>query len=469
MSVKSLINDPDFGKLSDQDKISALSSIDSDFKDLPPEQLSQVINGIQGGQSGKENTPSAMDRYNDSQLGSPAQLLQMIPDLASGIATKGSKIAEQKLNESGVNPTFSKIAAKVMQYSPDIMMGAVDPLAGAPKFIPKLAISEQRRALGLALPELKTAFGRGKSAEAARTLIEQGVTSKAGNPQTLFDKASELGNKVGQGIGDIRDSVGPQSIEPVLDSLEQFKADRTGGATGGKWNDIISKIDEAKETIKGLVRKGTIEAQPEKSIESGLVNQNGNPILKTIPAVQGYVPPISLGRIADAKKELGNIVNWFAQNVSQEDAKGISNAIEKSMEGIIQNAGGDIGTYKKLKPIYGAVKTAKQGLNREIGKQQGNMAVSLPALVLGASGDPSAIAKVGAFEIARRRGAGAAVPAIVNSPKLLAPLAAATSSALRPLQRSLSEEKALEFLIQAKGNPQKARELAARAGYSPTE
>lgn len=462
---------------------------------------------------------SGLDRYQDSQLGSPAQLLQMIPDLASQVAKKAAPVAEGRLREIGVNPTAAKVAGKAIEFSPDIAMGALDPLAGAAKFIPKMAVSAQRRAMGLALPELKTIFGRGKAAEAARTMIEQGVTSKSGNPQKLFDKASALKNSVGKKIGDIRSSVGPQPIDRFIDALDQYKSKRLGGSQGGAWDKISAKIDEAKDTIRGLVGG---ESKSSKQIIKGKIipGEQGSPLKKIagtpgqpgkrnpatgfiedeIPATDTIIvggtpaipasreadtvvvkggraasdaimggnapaPKVGLDRVAEAKKELSKLVNWFSDNTSQDEAKKINGVLEKAIEGAISSSGGDIKSYKELKPIYGASKTALKGLDREIGKQQGHMAISLPSLVAGASGGPAGLAKITAFEAAKRRGAGAAVPAIMNSPKLMAPAAAAASAALAPLRKTIDEEKIREYLRRFKGNKAQVREQIKKDGY----
>ncbi len=500
----------------------------------------EIRSAVKSAPSAQQTSPnSSFQNYQDSQLGSPQQLLQMIPDIASQLSKKASPYVENRLNQLGANPTVSKIASKVSEYSPDIAMAALDPLAGAQKFIPKLAISAERRALGLASPELKTVFGRGKSAEAARTMIEQGVTSKSGNPQTLFDKATALNNSVGEKIGDIRKSVGDQPINKFIDALDEYKSSRLQGASGGAWDKISSKIEEAKDTIRGLLGKeenpsvqiikgksipgsegsplqiikgsagkpgtrnpatGFIENEIESKPSVVVGGTSGTPVSKlndTVviknsgsPNIMGGSSPsknIGLDKIANAKKELGKLVNWFSDNMSQEESKKINGVLEKAIEGSISSSGGDIKTYKALKPIYGATKTALKGLDRELGKQQGNMAVSLPSLVAGASGGPAGLVKMGVFEAAKRRGAGATVPMIMNSPKVLTPMAVGASlpgrtesdlvspvadkvkGLLSGITKTLTEDKARELLREAKGDREKARKLAKDRGYEIPE
>jgi len=140
---------------------------------------------------------------------------------------------------------------------------------------------------------------------------------------------------------------------------------------------------------------------------------------------------VLLKRVADAKKEIADSVNWFADNVSQQDAKALASAIEKGLERTLEKAGGDITTYKALKSLYGATKTMMKGLNNELAGQGGNLPISLPALVAG-SGTGSVlqgVAQAGAFELAKRRGFGAGAKALYDAAKYkkAAPGAAALS------------------------------------------
>jgi len=315
---------------------------------------------------------------------SPSSMLQQIPQLASRASGKVGELVSEDLARQKVNPNVAAGIGTLISMGPDLALAGANPMQGAAKTIPQMAIKAQRRALGIRMPELMLPFKRGQAAQAAKVALEQGVTSATGSPAVLFKKASDLAAKTGQKIGSIRESVGEQSVQPVLKAIDDYKAIRLKGATGGKWDVIAGKIEEVKETVKGVINPKT-----------------GNASLK---------------RIADAKKEIKDSVNWAADNVSQRDAKALASAIEKGSEAVLAQAGGDMKTYKAIKPIYSAAKFMIKGLNREVAAQEGNMAISLPSLVAGGiTGGPAGIAKVGAFELAKRRGAGIAASEIMSA------------------------------------------------------
>lgn len=408
--------------------------------DLSPDQLQAAVASAaaqMGGSAAPAPEPvNPLKMFEQSQLGSPMQLLQMVPDLASQVANKAGTVVAEDFARKGMNPYASAAIGTLAAMSPDIAMSSVNPLAGAgPQRIPGLATITQRRALGIASPELKTSFGRKKAAVAARQMIEQGVVSKTGSPQELFDKASGLKTRVGSEIGDIRKKAPAQPVDKFIDALDDYKASRLEGSEGGAWDKVASKIEEAKDTIGGLVKKKLSKA-------------------------------VGLDRVAAAKKELSKLTNWFSDNMSQDEAKSINRVIERAIEDAIAESGGDIKRYKTLKPIYGASKTALLGLNRELGKQQGNMAVGLPALVAGASGGPAALLKVGIFEAARRRGAGVATSELLGAARAPERFGVpAAAAAMAPFHKKLDEEKIREYLRKAKGNKAKAREMIRKDGY----
>ncbi len=415
--------------------------------------------------------------YGKTQMGSPSQLLQSIPPLLSKGAGKVGQFATEQLSQ-GRNPVDPYTAATVgtaISMGPDIMMAGINPMSEAPNEIPEAAIPFQRRAYGFQKSLLKTPFARGKAAMAAKTGLEQGITSATGNPEVMMNKANALAGRVGQKIGDIRESVGPQPIDQFVNALDQYKAGRLRGATGGKWDAISNKIEEAKNTILGLLGKNqepgrtniikgeTIPGEPSlpgevlpgiteeegvRDVMTGKINpgfkhqiviapksgtesftpktivQSGGKKLDPIMGVYGPPDKIGLKRIAEAKNQIGNIVNWFTENVGQAEAKKITGVIEKATENAIASSGGDIKTYKALKPIYGAIKTIQKGLNNEIAGQQGNMAVSLPSQIMAGAGAaatgsiPKALEAMGVMELLRRRGAGMSASELVGAANL---------------------------------------------------
>lgn len=405
---------------------------------------------------------------------SPMGLLSMGFEKAQQGANRIGEFAAEELGRRQIPAPISAGIGTALSMTPDLLMMAAQPTpaANAPKRIPSLAIEAERRALGFKVPELKTEFARGQAAKAAKVALEKGVTSATGSPTVMFRKATDLAAKSGQQLGEIRESVGPQPLKPILSALDDYQAVRLKGATGGKWDSVIRKIEDAKETVKGLVPKGAEEK-------------------------------VSLKRIAEAKKEIADSVNWMADNVSQRDAKGLAMAIEKGATQALAEAGGDVKTYKALKPIYSAAKTMLKGLNREIATQEGNRAIGLPALVAGASGGPATALKITGWELLNRRGAGVAASELMglaNAPKNLLPIIPASTRLspvvnnsdkehsnknpsrnlsninqsanpihneppVKTLKKTLTEEKAKEYLKKAKGNREKARDLAVKDGW----
>lgn len=375
--------------------------------DSPPteQELNEIFSNL-GPAKQVAPPPSFMDQVSQvakqamaPQQFSPSSMLQQIPKLASQGAGKLGEVVSEDLAKRQVDPYTSAAVGTLISMGPDIALSGVNPLEGSPKTIPQMAIGAQRKALGFRIPELRLPFNRGQAARAAKVSLEQGVTSATGSPGELFSKATDLAAKSGQKLGAIRKSVGEQTAEPILKAIDDYKAVRLKGATGGKWDAIANKIEEAKDTVKGVLNK------------------------------EGKA---SLSRIADAKKEIKDAISWTADKVSDRDAKAFAAAIEKGSEEILAKAGGDMKTYKALKPIYGAAKSMLKGLNREVAAQEGNNLISLPSLVAGAAGGPAAVAKIGMFELAKRRGAGIAASEIMgaaNLPKTLGlPLATAASA-----------------------------------------
>lgn len=482
--------------------------------DSPPteSELNEIFSSMPSTQQVK---PSFMDTmgaimqpYRNSQLGSPSQIAESIPPLLDKMAGKVGQETSEFLGRKQVNPYVSAGVGTAISMAPTVALSMINPMKGAPKVVPEMAIGPQRRALGMIASDLKTEFARGQASRAAKVSLEQGVTSATGNPTTIFRKANDLAAKTGQKLGAIRESVGPQPIEPILNAIDDYKAVRLKGASGGKWDTVLNKIEDAKDTIKGLVGgtkkqlspitiKGeTIPGFPgspmkiipgakfqEPSVnmftgkpESVSTNFGGvGDIIvggeKAIPSSTSKIvltrgespsmlgggvpsPKISLKRIADAKKEIADSVNWMADNVSQKDAKGLAMAIEKGTEKALAQAGGDIKQYKALKPIYSAAKTMKKGLNKELARQEGNMAVSLPALVAGASGGPLTALKIGGFELAKRRGAGIAASEIMsaaNAPaKLGIPALQSANQAIESIKPEVTPKQNKEYLKKAK-------------------
>lgn len=438
----------------------------------------------------------ALQQFDKSQIGSPQQMLGMIPEMLSRLAGRAGQGMAENLGAKGVNPYVSAALGTAAAMGPDVAMAAANPPSEVPNSIPEAAIPMQRRAYGFQKSLLKTPFARGKAAMAARTGLEQGVTSATGNPEAMMNKANDLAAKTGQQLGSIRSSVGPQPMDHFVDALDNYKAARLRGASGGKWDAIASKIDEAKKTILGILGKsqetpirkaggyslpgekgtplqfsqGTEPIPGRRNPATGLMEgetpgtrgsyfggRPNTPGIEVSDSVVGgkrgsimgiFGPPdkVDLNRIAEAKKEIGKTVNWFMDNVGHDEAKKLTGVIEKATEQAIAGAGGDIQKYKALKPIYGAMKSIQKGLNNEIAGQQGNMAVSLPSQIMGGAGAAAtgnlggALKATGVTELLRRRGAGIGASEMVGAANAPKNYGAPFAQALQSLRRKKRDE-----------------------------
>ena len=336
-----------------------------------------------------------IDRYNQTQLGSPSQLLQSVQPLMSKVSNYVGEKATEALSQgpNRVDPYTAAAVGTLATISPDVAMGAVAPSSefkGASQPLFRSASQPMaQRALGFTKRFLNTPFARGKAAQASEVALEKNVIPFSGSATKAMARAQDLQQASGDALGSMRESVGSAEISPVFDSLEAARHRATGGNVGGAWDSIHRKFDEARDTLLAL---------------------DG--------------PNVPLKAVERAKKLLSNTVNWIADNVSQESAKQISSAIENGVESIMRTKGIDMGAYQAQKRLYGASKLMQKGLQNEVSSQAGNNAVSLPTMVLGAgqlaTGNvPGAAATIGLTEALRRRGAGVGARAIEGTGKFL--------------------------------------------------
>lgn len=316
------------------------------------------------------------------------------PYLATGIASG----ALQKLGrqESGYDPRIAAGLGTAAAMAPDIITSAATPIVEAP-FASKAAIPMAERALGFKTPELKTVFGRGQAARAAKTALEEGIIPGSGRPQTMLNRANELANKTGQKLGQLRESVGKTPVDDILGELEALRAKATQGRTGGAWDAIHNRIDQAKKTIQGLVKKPI-----------------GPPIN---PQEISEAKKVGLNDIVQAKNELNKTVNWLNDLATQEGAKKISGSISRGVKSLFRKMGGNVPEYESLAKKYESAQSMKGALNKELAREQGRNLFSLPSygVAVGelAAGNPMrAAAELGGAELLKRQGAGIAASSL---------------------------------------------------------
>lgn len=299
--------------------------------------------------------------------------------IATGLAEKGFNPAPLGAipRPIKVNPILSAAAGTAISMTPDIVSSVASPIAEVP-IAPNTAVGPARRALGFSKRFLQTPFARREATSAAATALKEGIIPGAGNPDVMMERAQNLRMKTGKALGDIRSSVGKQPIDDVLSGLSKLKEEMTGGATTGIQGKKLAQIQMAEDTLNNLISKGK---------------------------------EVGLNDVIQAKNDIGQTINWLADNATQKTHKGIVKSIEDSVSKILGKSGTDLGVYNGLKKTYGASKSMIKALNNEISAQQGNMGLSLPTHMIAAgklaSGNAlGALETAGLWELLKRRGAG---------------------------------------------------------------
>ena len=286
-------------------------------------------------------------------------------------------------NPKPVNPILAAAAGTAVQMTPDIVQSMV-PMEPSPE-ASKAAIPLARRAMGFSKRFLNTPQARQSANDAAEMALKKNVIPLSGNPETMFERATKLSKESGEKIGSYLKSKGQNlEVQPMLDSLDELRGNLTGGASGGKWDTIHRSIDEAKDTISGLMGN-------KKEL---IMGSNLRP------------DKVSFESANKAKGILRKSINYLSDVASQDTSKAIAgnvkSSIDKALEAIDAS---DFKDFKDLKKIYGTMGDAIRALNNEL-STRGNMALSLPSTIVGATGGPAGLLKAGAFELAKRRGAG---------------------------------------------------------------
>jgi hypothetical protein len=274
----------------------------------------------------------------------------------------------------------------------------------------------------------------------------------------------------------MRESVGPQPLDSIKSRLESLRSTETGGATGGVWDTIHKKIDNALAGLKGIeetisgrtipertrvvggsmipvieqpytqkIVQGTkpsieldtstglhkyIPGEPNTVVTSGGI-KNLSPQIESPELTRGGrsvvtsggkgvnftgIEPqikVELGRVERLKKEISDSVNWLNDNATQRSTKKIAMSIEKGVEDILGKEGIDLNKYKLLKQKYADAELMKKALNNEIAGNESRMPIGLVPMVSGAGrGTPESIMRMLVTEGVRRRGAGASANAL---------------------------------------------------------
>lgn len=309
--------------------------------------------------------------------------------IAGGALGYGAgKSAADLLGRSiGVQQSIQNLPQAVSETAGNALQGAEMEATGLglgaiTKGIGSYAGPVMRRALGFIKPMLMNKPAREAANQAAQVAIENNIMPLLGSPEGAATNLEQLKNTTGTSLGAIRESVGSQKIDAISNQLELLRNKLTeGGAKGGEWDSLHQAIDTAQETISGLKQTGTDLGE------------------------------VGLNQIEQAKKVITEGVNYLKQNMTQQTAKKIGEAIEDGVENILEAHGADMNKYQSLKRIYGGSSNALKALNNEVASQAGNQAINPMSVMVGtgalASGNPALAAEsIGATEFLKRRGTG---------------------------------------------------------------
>lgn len=342
------------------------------------------------------------------------------------------------------SPGVAKAVGGLIKYTPDIVTMFGAPVEAAPAAA-KAAVPLARRALGFQKSFLKTPFARGQATRAAETALEEGVIPYSGNPTTMFERASELASKTGRKIGGMLEKA-PANLQQSFDDLEALRPQLTQGMSGGVYEGANTAINRVQENILELVGKAK-----------------------------------SARDINKVKSRLAQSINYLGDLASQSDNKEIQTTLANSIREMVKSAFSpeEFTEFLQNQKLYGAASLMMKGLNNEIAGQMGNRATSLLSMIpatgqLAAGNLPGAAATLGLGEMALRRGAGTAARIVqdVASPLQSASLGAATTAGgmvggpkkiLK--KKTLTKQKAAEYLDRANGDYDKAMEYAEKDGY----
>ena len=368
-----------------------------DFSDLGPTKSKFDFSDL--GPKAEEQKPSVMNAisnisssYQNSQLGAPQQILNDLNNYINRGASVGGQMLSTEMQRQGYDPTLSSMIGKVAEYTPLIAsLGA--PSGAESETLSDISTEATRRGLGFSKRFLKTSMARGMAAKAADVALEEGAVPLSGNPATAEQALKEVAARTGSKLNKMRSAM-PADLADIYDSLDNVEQKLTQGSTGGAWDAIRSKIDNARQTLLGLT---------DRSKE------------------------ITLQDVAEARKQIADSVSWLSDKASSD----ANTSIVKSLENKVENAFGDSkGIYKAIKRTYGGAALGIDALQNELATQEGNRFIgpyaALNAGMQVAAGNPGqAIAELGILEGLQRRGAlsSARMTQIINKSPWMVPLA----------------------------------------------
>lgn len=134
-------------------------------------------------------------------LGSPQQLLQSVPQLASQAAGKVGEWAATKAAGMGMDPRLAAAAGTLTAMGPDMTM-TIAP-GEAPTAATEAAVPVAEHALGLSKKFRNTDVARASNANAARVALENNVIPMSGNLDKMMANAKSLASRAGDAMNEV--------------------------------------------------------------------------------------------------------------------------------------------------------------------------------------------------------------------------------------------------------------------------
>lgn len=435
-----------------EEELDILNSDDqlmSEFKAKYSGQPSPMPQQPEQGFMGK--TMDAYNKFNESPVGSlvgpmaPINAAKNVMGATTNLFNKAGEGVTEYLGKKQVNHILSAGAGTAVSMVPDIALSGGTPTKKIEGAV-GAAVPLARRALGFQKSMLKTPFARGQATKAAETALENKIIPYSGNPTKALENASNLASNTGAKIGETLKSV-PAKIDTAMNNLEAVRGQLNKGFSGGVFQKAESLIDDVKTNLMQLA-------------ERGKTSYGVKPILGKESTANS---------VNQIKTRLARSINYLGDLAAQADNKAIVNSLANSIRESVKAVlpAGEYVAFIKNQKLFGMSEFMKKGLNNEVAGQMGNRMFSpysvIPAAGEIAAGNPMrAAAALGLTEGVMRRGAGQAARTIQEVGEN-APALAYTGA--RAADKILTRSKAVEFLKQANGNKDKARQLAEQAGY----
>jgi hypothetical protein len=465
----------------------------------------------------------AMQRENQSQFGSPQQLLQSVP----GMVNRGSDYLGQRTAESlvqngfnaaplfspatkiPVNPMVAAGIGTAVAMAPDVLMSFANPESGGAR---AKFIGSQDMGRGFPrenLFNLENAGNRTGSTVMSQTLKDLGVPNpleRVGNeyaqnkaltalgtpkrllksPQMVEKAQGHAQTLLDQGL--IKPFRGTQGMTDELSNLEASSGQQIGdilGTLGDK-----GKVFDPQSAINDINQLRPVSKSTGQILRGGAYDKINNKIDEAIATVQAHLPQVPGGGTMSKSlsfqeaNDLKGVLQGLANYASNKDAtlldKVIAGKFRQSVDNSLEEAANQIGDpnlaqqFSKAKRTYAATQFAKDPLYNKLSSELTNKKISLTDWILGSASLATGNPLTAALEVGLKKGIekfGPSTQAYISNklsktPKILG-LANKSYGITRPFQDNniLTEDKALEYLSIAGNDPNKARQMALRDGY----